>query len=216
MENIEFICFTSPLGGCGCSSAAWTLGRIASKIFKRKVLIISLESLKIKLLPRSAVRSEKGNIFSGIYCGSSNYGMALEFPLYRDEFGVSYMASEEYFNPLCNISEDELNSFFETISSSNEFDLVILDIPLRRPSFEKYIFCCEKAVIISGYIREKRWVSDDFLAHLESDASELKESPVFFKFAAEEEKESFTDDDVDIHGQFGAEVRELADELFTS
>ncbi|MBO4819205.1 MAG: hypothetical protein J5528_03605 [Firmicutes bacterium] len=212
METIEFVCFTSACGGTGCSSSAVALARIMTKLHKRKVLVLSLDTMTEKMYPPSAVK-EKPLLDTGLSCGREQ---TLKLPLSADDFGVSYVRDKGFINPFHLIKERDLETVLENISRSKAYDMVILDIPYKMPFSEKLITCCEKVVVVSGYLPYQIKHNGSFLKHLELNIKALKFRPVLYNFTAMEDAESFEGGEVDIHDQFGAEVRQLADKLYGS
>ncbi len=216
MENTEFVCFTSACGGSGCTSSAVALARICSKLKKEKVLVISLDILSSKMFPLSSAMHSSGVLSTGLTFGKGTGLDVFNIPLCSDEFGVSYVCPESFFNPLHSMSEAELSVFLSTVSSSCKYDLVILDIPFAENISEKLCMCCEKIVAVSGYLPYQRSCSGTLLDHLEKELAGLEFRPLLLEFAPAEDRDSFSGEDVDIHDQFGAEVRQLAEELFSS
>ena len=210
MENIEFVCFTSACGGTGCSSSAVAMARIMSKIHKKRVLVLSFDTMTEKMYPPSAIK-EKPKLDTGLSYGRDQ---TLKLPLFADDFGVCYIRDRGFINPFHMLKEKELETVLESIARSKSFDLVILDIPYKMPYSEKLITCCEKVVVVSGYLTVQKKYSDSFIRHLELSIKGLKFRPALFSFSVMEDKDSFDEGEVDIHDQFGAEVRQLADELF--
>ena len=212
METIEFVCFTSACGGTGCSSSAVSLARIMSKLRKKRVLVLSLDTLAEKMYPPSALKTK--TVFdTGLQYGR---GQTLKLPLSTDDFGVSYVHDKGFINPFHMLDERALETVLENVSRSRDYDMVILDIPYKMPLSEKLITCCEKVVVVFGYLPYQIKHNDSFLRHLELNIKALKFRPLLYSFAAMEDRESFEDGEVDIHDQFGAEVRQLAEELYGS
>ena len=210
METIEFVCFTSACGGTGCSSSAIALARIVSKLRKKRVFVLSMDTLSEKMCPPSALK-EPALFDTGLSYGGDK---TLKLSLCKDDFGVRYVHDKGYINPLHMLSERGLETVLESISRSKLYDLVILDLPYKMPLSEKLFSCCEKVVVVSGYLPAQKMHSDAFLRHLELNIKGLKFRPALYSFSPFEDTESFEDGEVDIHDQFGAEVRQLAEELF--
>lgn len=216
MENTAFVCFTSACGGSGCTSSAVALARICSKLKKEKVLVISLDILSSKMFPLSSAMHSSGVLSTGLTFGKGTGLDVFNIPLQSDEFGVSYACPESFFNPLHSMSETELSVFLSALSSSGRYDLVILDIPFAENISERLCMCCEKIVVVTGYLPYQRSCSRVLLNRFEKDVAGLEFEPLLFEFAPAEDRDSFSGEGVDIHDQFGAEVRQLAEELFSS
>ena len=212
MENTEFVCFTSACGGSGCSSAARTFARICSKILKKRVLLISLDLMSEKSLPVSAGSRYLKDLCTDIPFG--NGCAKISFGIYADEFGVSYLRGEGFINPLHDLSDLQLDAFLSKLAGTGDWDLAVLDIPFRNRNSELLCMCCEKIVAVKGYLPSQSGPSDSLFARLRGHIEKLDEKPELYAFSPMEDAESFGEDDVDIHDQFGAEVRLLAEELF--
>ena len=213
MVNTEFVCFISACGGSGCTSASRALGGILLKLFKKRVIVISLDRLGSKLSPASALKDHGSFIPSGLRCGPGDkFTFALE--TCRDDLGVTYIYSGDFLSPLHDIGRKELMSMLEAISLSESFDIVILDIPYQLKGSELLALCCEKVVLVTGYLDAQKKHADAFRRYMEGLAERMKDRPEIFLFDPSEDTESFADGEVDIHDQFGAEVRILADELY--
>ena len=215
MENIEYVCFTSPCGGTGCTSSAVAFARIASKIYRKKVLVISFDVMTEKMIPVSATRPA-GKLSTGLFFDPKGRELCFTMPALADDFSVSYLYDRSYINPLHSISEEELKVFLEYVSRSMLYDLAVLDIPYKSLFSEKLFMCCEKTVIVGGYLETQRYYLGSFEERIRQISERLEAKPGVYIFNPMEDPESFSRGDVDIHDQFGAEVRELAEELFGS
>ncbi len=210
MENTEYICFISPCGGSGCSSAAFSLARIARKIFRRRVLVLSLDTLAEKMLPPSAAGRKSESLPAHIV---QSLGRGVRADLVSDDYSVSYITGKGYLNPLRSLTAEELNVFLEELSGSELFDLVVLDVPYQSGISETVAMCCEKIVAVYGYLPSQISLGAAFRRRLETVSKDLVHKPKIYSFSPMEDSDSFSGGEADIHDQYGAEVRELADQL---
>ena len=206
------IAFISACGGTGCTSASRAFARICSKLLKKQVIVLSLDMLSAKTFPASAGKDNVGLLDTGVPYGKYGQSGTLCIPLVKDDHGVFYIKDPAFFNPLHSLTGIELTGLLERVSEL--FDLSVIDIPFNNCMSEALCMCCEKTVVVSGYLPSQRTYAPLLLKQLKSYAQSMPQRPQVVLFALEEDKESFTEDDVDIHDQFGAEVRKLAEELF--
>ncbi len=209
--NTIFIGFTSTVGGAGTSSTAVVFSRITAKLWGKKLLLISFDGISSKMSPVCGAGGFVKEIFVSLRSGG-DAGKLLETAA-RDEFNVSYLTDAGYFNPLPELSADDLNYCMDKISSCGIFDIVVLDFPFRGIRAVEWSSLCEKVVFCTGRSVSGKADKDGFCRSMELFTAEMPEKPSFLFFTPGEDPESFSEGIVDIHGQFGAEVRELASEL---
>ena len=212
----NLICFTSPCGGSGCTSASMSLARIASAHYEKRVLFLSFDVISEKMAPVFGSEIEHGRVSIGISLGRGNLAQMLTVPVKKDEFGVSYISYPGYFNPFHNISEKDIKRVIEHICSSELFDLLILDIPFGNSISERICLCCEDVILVSGYLEDQKTYLKGFKDMFQREIDSMSKRASLHIFEPSEDKDSFADRDVDLHGQFGAEVRQLAEKLFGS
>ena len=111
-------------------------------------------------------------------------------------------------------SDQELICFFQAVEEKGGYDLVVLDVPLNSKTSEKLGLCCERLVNVWGYTPSAQEIGNIFHDHLVKLSSSLSLESRIYIFSPMEDDESFSEGYVDIHGQFGAEVRILAEEMY--
>lgn len=210
--DTKFYGFTSDVGGAGTSSAAVVFSRIASALWGKRILVVSFDGISRKMAP---VRN-RGSYAKGLFVTLRSDQTGKEIPeeyLCRDEFGVAYVTDAGFFNPLSELSAEDLYFCMNRIALSGQFDAVVLDYPFQSLRSVEISSLCEKIVVCCGRNCTGKTDRQTFRENFLKYAEEMPEKPLLHFFNPDEDRESFAEDIVDIHGQFGAEVRELAAEL---
>lgn len=213
-NRIELICFTGVFGGAGCTSSARALARIACKLYKKRVLCLSFDCLSIKMAPLQRNGASAKAWLSRIAAGQTEAIKDDNFYV-RDDFGVCYISDKYFFNPLPESLPEDIRAVFEALNDSGCFDCLIIDLPYKYEICDHAAGFCSSIYIVDPYYAHSKGPSMALMEHFKSCLrSNVSSEPRIKIFSPMEDKESFYDSDVDIHGQFGAEVRELASELF--
>ena len=160
MGNLECLCFISACGGSGCTSASRAFSAIASKLYKKKNIVISLDVMTAKTIPAGIKRDEAAQIKTGIGLLKGDQTCELTFPCYTHELGTVYLSAGSFFDPISGMSEDEMRSFIGSLSGSYDFDLAVFDIPLRSKASLDIALCCEKIVVVCGYLKIQRYYGE--------------------------------------------------------
>lgn len=207
-----FIGFTSTDGGVGTSSAAAVFSRISAKLGNLRTLVIGFDGLSHKMSPVKSGGEYVKNTFLDIRQGK-RADEVLEDAVVKDEFGVAFLTDAGFFNPLPMLDSDDLYFCMDQIAGSKLYDIVILDFPFRSIEAVKISSMCEYLVFCSDYRKNGRASAELFRKAFEGFSSDMPAKPGLIIFSPEEDRESFSSWGADLHGQFGAEVRELASEL---
>ena len=172
--GINIACI-SACGGAGCTSAARALARITSKILKKIVLVISLDVLSSKTVPSTARERPAGMLDLGTFFGSLGTP-GFKLPLFLDDYGVSYASGDGFYNPLHALQEQEIARMLERFSEL--YDLTVIDLSLKDPLSVKLSMCCEKTVVIAGYLPSQAAISAPFYSQVKRIASAMPEKPL--------------------------------------
>ena len=186
--------FTSGCGGCGTSSTALMYGRVLSQFYDLKVLYLSLDRMAVKCSPfRNNGREEIFALLSG-----RRTAQQMESSFGRDSSGLYYMVQDEDINPCSYLDEAELAKLLAGLARS--FDRIVLDIPLNASEAFSALELCDSIVVCFGWQKELFAASECLMAIL----GNMREGALMFAAAYDEDRGR------DLFGQFGAEVRQLA------
>lgn len=200
--NARFVGFTSGCGGCGTTSAALAYGRSLSRLEGKNVLYISFDFLCSKCLGDG--KASKKDLYNVIVAGEEPNVLRNE--IVEDCFGLKYMSFSDIVNPL-HLNSKDLDFLFTNLSIN--FDVVILDVPSNSIMNVEVLPYCEDIVVVYGYNNRVHKYCDDEFSYV----TQLCLDSVPHKFYSDYDEESFLDDTVEIHGSFGAKVRELATQI---
>ena len=78
---------------------------------------------------------------------------------------------------------------------------------------EEICICCERIIVLNGFRSTQIGPNSELYSYLNKYIQNLMFKPELSIFSPMEDNESFNGEEVDIHGQFGAEVRSLVSEL---
>lgn len=219
--KVLFIGFTSGSGGVGTSTSAVILGRILSRLYSRKTLYIAFE---------------RSNPFDYAFSFESP-NLPLDHLLYRistgdcacfklineyagkDSYGLYAMSVQSCLNPLALGTEDDVFQLLSVIAEYGNYDRVVLDVPFDFVYWKNIMRLCEKQVIHYGFREHCHVASDRAKGEMEElcELDHINAEDRILELRTLRDEDSFIISehgfDVDIHGQLGAEVRELADRL---
>lgn len=213
-NNMDLICFTGVFGGAGCTSSTRTLARIATKLYKKNVLCLSFDSLSLKMAPLQMPACSAKAWLSKV-CSGQIEAVKDEQYYVKDDFGVFYVSDKYFFNPIPECVPEDIRTVFEAIKNSGCFDCLVIDLPYKYKICDFSAGFCSSIYIVEPYYTHSKGPCAALMEHFKHCfCSNGNSGPRIKIFSPMEDKESFYDSDVDIHGQFGAEVRELASELF--
>lgn len=204
----KFIGITSACGGVGTSSLALVLGRSLSRFFNKKVLFLSFDLLASKSPVGGGVnRKDFFKYYQKVVSESEESESILSDFIVSDEYGLDYLKSDSGINVLYTGFE---NMEKVLMNSDLAYDIVILDVSSAQLKGLTILPVCEYIIMNYGIAKayQYKYCDEyaDFLKLLCPDA-------VINKFSSHEDSESFIEGEVDIHGEFGSEVRTLAQKL---
>ena len=206
MEAFPKICetigVTSAIGGSGATSAAIALCRVYSSLFEYKTLFLSLDYLSAKARPNVPL------IQNGIQLKGRDvlYGLLFEEQiacgkLLRDEFGVYYFPPDSLKNSLHFLVEEQFRKLLNELS--REFDRIVIDIPINSILSGYALETCDSVVLCAGWQEDRFDVCEEFFNHLKEERDGI------FSFAPMYDEER----GADLYGNFGKEVRNLAETI---
>jgi len=219
MENTLFIGITSAAGGSGLTSLSICLARTIKRMMqdaKCEILVLSFDALSSKTAPPNLERMSVKRLLTRLMGGVGQYKELSFTQLSKDEFGVNYFADSSFYNPLNVLNVDELLCLLNTISESKLFDYVILDIPFTCFNSMQQASCCEKLIINNGYLENQKAINTKLYTSVKKYINNLDETPDLFTFTPIEDRDSFNENGVDLHGQYAAMVREFATQFITT
>lgn len=219
--DTNFIGVTSGAGGTGTSALAICMGRVLSRLYGKRVLYVSFEPYKARFYAfsfRCAAHCADKLLYhlasKGEHCT-----LPLNDYLSEDAYGLKCIESGLKSSSFLNVDEEEVYQFLHYIARSGEFEFVILDVPCSFLHYKAIMQMCEKQIMNFGWKKHcyiPSALAKDELCAL-CDYSTNAVGKRLFEFKPFDDPDSFilTDDgfDIDIHGQFGAEVRALVDRM---
>lgn len=199
-KNARFVAFTSGCGGIGTTSAALVLGRSLSRLCEKKVLFVSFDLISSKA-------GSFGMETAALYDLYSKPDGNFEELLKSDEYEMCFLSCNSYINPFC-VGLKAAESF--VLDASHNYDYVIIDVPCNSKEGLLFLSCCEDVIVNFGngdsYVGRICGAFADFLKIL---CPESRISHLEYGY----DEASFEDGRVDIHGEFGSEVRAFAEKL---
>lgn len=204
----KFIGITSGCGGVGTSSLALVLGRSLSRFFNKKVLFLSFDLLASKSpAGGGASRKDFFNYYQKVISDCVESEGCLSDFIVSDEYGLDYLKSDSGINVLYTGFE---NLERVLLNSDLVYDVVILDVPSSQLKGLTMLPVCEYIIMNYGIAKVYQYkYCDEYAEFLKF----LCPDSVINKFIAHEDTDSFIEGEVDIHGEFGSEVRALAQKL---
>lgn len=211
--------FTSGAGGSGTTSLAVAAGRVLCRLQGSKALLLSFSRF-------SGGDRDYGFEPGGLSAAQYLYRVATEGTLpdgllqncvQKDAYDLCRLGVSGTENPLCFAAEEDLYRLLRHAASCGGFAHILLDIPSGIPCWKSLMRLCERQIVNFG-CRPHRFPSSEALEDTlkglcESDGIDPRHR--IFSFRPMEDPDSFPQyawgGDVDIHGQFGAEVRALVD-----
>jgi len=197
----ETVGFVAAVGGCGTSTTAKALSRIYSSLFEYKTLYISLDILASKaVLPADtismrAVMEGRETVYSLLFENPSIAGKLI-----RDSFGVFCFPKDSFRNSLHFLAEEQLHRLIGILEEN--FERIVLDIPVNCALSLYAMDICDTLVVCKGWQEERFEAGNELFNYLKTSRDGV------MAFAA-----SAGADLDDIYGQFGAEVRGLAETI---
>ena len=199
-----FVGMTSVCGGSGLSSSAIALGRIYSRLYGFKTLYIPFDRFAFYGSDQVPDTLDLQKLVYYSLSGKEISARDLKSYIYADEYGLLSFRSGALFNPLCTDDFKGIYGFLSAAAESGLFERVILDIPYNCAFVRELLSVCEKKIIVAGPDERGRRLSEKAAEYFPGKKEML---------VHEYDEFSFENGQVDIHGQFGAEVREIAERI---
>lgn len=205
----KLIGITSGCGGVGTSSLALVLGRSLSRLFEKRVLLLSFDLLSVKNFASGGKdRLEFYGLYQSLVNNSDNQDeIAIEDYIVSDEYGLNYIKSESGINVFFTGFND-IELLLEKFSSV--YDVIILDIPSCQLKGLTLLPNCDAVIMNYGIAKQHQYIyCDEYLSFIRTFCPDSS----IEKFTSSEDHVGFMDGEADIHGEFGSEVRRLAQKL---
>lgn len=188
--------FVSGAGGSGTTSAALAAGHIYTELYGFKTLYLSFDRLAAKSGLAAA-----GSLIN-VYNMVTGQEEAIQGSVFaKDSGGLFYMGTEGMVNPLGYLDGVMAIRFVERISE--RFERIVLDIPFNWDGALDLLDICDSVVVCFGWQQERWELSDALLGYF----SDIRDGV----FALRARFDEYGTDD--IYGQFGSEVRALAQQI---
>lgn len=212
---------TSGVGGSGTSSLAIATGRILSRLHGMKVLLIGFGRF---ICNGSDFHTQPDSRSVGQFLYRVSAGECLSVDLLqaccrKDAFDLTLLCGPDKENPLCFADEEDLYQLMRHIARYGGFQRVLLDVPAEISCWKNLMRLCERQIVNFG-CQMHRFGPSEIQADILRDrclADGADPDARIYTFHPLEDQDSFLPDqqgsDVNIHGQFGAEVRELVDRM---
>ena len=187
--------FTSGAGGTGTTSTALMLARNYAELCELETAYLSLDLLSSKACRQSGPAGRK--IFDVLLSGSVPDAFRL---FAKDGSGVYRLPADGPRNPLTLADSPQLISLLEILLPC--FDRIIVDVPASCPQAPGVLDVCDSIVVCYGWQDKLYGPSEELYLMLSETHGNVHR---FFSFHDEDEP--------DLYGQLGSEVRRLAKEL---
>ena len=187
--------FTSGVGGSGTTSAALMLARNYAELCGMKAAFLSLDLLASKSCVKKA--SSVRTLFDVFFTGPP---VDPEKLFVKDSSGVYRMPAEGYRNPLTLLDTEDLVYVMDLLRP--HFDRIIMDVPVSCEQAPGVLCACDSVVVCFGWQDKLFGPSEELYLMLSEECVNIHR---FFCFHDEDEP--------DLYGQLGSEVRRLAKEL---
>lgn len=188
--------FTSGVGGSGTTSAALMLARNYAELCGMKTVFLGLDMLASKacvIKKDTSVRTLFDTFF-----GSGPVDPGKLFV--KDASGVFRMPAEGYRNPLTLLDTEDFVYMIDALRP--HFDRIIVDVPISCEQAPGVLSACDSVAVCFGWQDKLYGPSEELYLMLTEECVNVHR---FFCFHDEDEP--------DLYGQLGSEVRRLAKEL---
>lgn len=220
ISGVEVWGITSGAGGSGTSSLAVALGRILARLDEHRPLLISFHRFSAEEAGERQGRADLFRRYLYRLTGTDRpcSGM-LGRCTYLDHYGLAHFSYGKQENPLAHLTENEIVDLLQHVAGYGLYSHILLDIPAEVSHWRPLMRCCEHHIVNYGPCERRYAQSDRVRESLEllclEDHTDAERRIVCFKPMFDEagfSKEAWNGGP-DIHGQYGAEVRGLADRL---
>ena len=196
-KRADIIGFTSGIGGAGTTSTALMLARNYSELCSMETAFISLDLLSCKACRQ---KGPSRKMLFEMYYSETDAEADPRKLFIRDGSGVYRMPADGPRNPLTLADPEDLVRIAESLRP--HFDKVIADIPASCPQAPGLLEVCGSVVVCYGWQEKLFGPSEELYLMLSEEGLNVHR---FFALHDEEEP--------DLYGQLGSEVRRLAKEL---
>ena len=194
-EGSKLCAFISGAGGSGTTSSAIAVGHIYTELYGFKTLYLCFDRLAVK--SGLAAPDSLSNVYDMVIGQEETAGNVFA----RDSEGLYYMGTEGMFNPLGYLDGVMAIRLIERLSE--RFERIVLDIPFNWEGSSDLLDICDSIAVCFGW-QQERWELSEALFGYYSGIRERI-------FALRTQFDEFGTDD--IYGQFGSEVRALAQQI---
>ena len=194
-RTADVIGFTSGTGGSGTSSTALMLARNYAELCGMDVAYLSLDLLSSKACWQNGPSSRR--LFELLLSGDAPDTAHL---FVRDTSGVSRLPADGPRNPLTLADGKEIVRILESLLPC--FDKIIVDVPASCSQAPGVLDVCDSIVVCYGWQDKLYGPSEELYLMLSEIHGNVQR---FFSFHDEDEP--------DLYGQLGSEVRRLAKEI---
>ena len=194
-RHAEVIGFTSGTGGAGTTSTALMLARNYAELCGMEVAFLSLDILSSKACWQKGPSGRK--LFEMLLPGTAADPSEL---FVKDGSGVSRLPADGPRNPLTLADTPELLRIMERLLPC--FDKIIVDVPSSCVQSPGVLDACDSVVVCFGWQDKLYGPSEELYLMLSEVHGSVHR---FFSFHDDEEP--------DLYGQLGSEVRRLAKEI---
>ena len=195
MGGCTLIGVCSGTGGSGTTSTALALGHIYSQLYGLRALYLSFDTLSEKC------GSQMPGALRGVYSLAFGEEDSKADCIYRDALGLYRMGTEGEINPCSFLDGRSAVSMLAKLSK--RFERIIADVPVCAAAAFDILDACDSIAVCFGWQEERQHsglVLSDYIKR--SRGGVLSFAPDYDECGTE-----------DIYGQFGSEVRELAQRL---
>lgn len=213
LSGVTFWGVTSGAGGSGTSSLAIVLGRSLARIRQQNVMLIEFG----RFASDGGVSDigEAARFFYRVMAGEPAVSGLLDACTYTDSYGLKRFHRAGCENPLWTAGEDESFRLLKFIAKYAGCSHIVLDIPPSTRQSRTLMRVCEYQIVNYGWQHHRFEASTELEGVLRQvcERDGLDPERIVASFQPMEDPYSFQGSEVDIHGQFGAEVRALVDRM---
>jgi|GEM_PF-2093516 len=213
LSGVTFWGVTSGAGGCGTSSLAIVLGRSLARLRQQNVMLIEFS----RFAPDGGVSDigEAARLFYRVMAGETAVSGLLDACTHTDSYGLKRFHRAGCENPLWTAGGDESFRFLKFIAQYAGCTHIVLDIPPSTRQSRTLMRVCEHQIVNYGWQHHRFEASAELEGVLRQvcERDGLDPERIVASFQPMEDPYSFQGSEVDIHGQFGAEVRALVDRM---
>jgi hypothetical protein len=213
LSGVTFWGVTSGAGGSGTSSLAVVLGRSLARIRQQNVMLIEFG----RFASDEGVPDigEGARFFYRVMADEPMVPGLFDVCTHTDSYGLKRFRRAGCENPLWAAGEDENFRLLRFVAQYAGCSHIVLDIPPSTRQSRTLMRVCEHQIVNYGW-QHHRFAESAALERALRQVCErdgLDPERIIVSFQPMEDPYSFQGSEVDIHGQFGAEVRALVDRM---